>query len=147
MNTIRFGGSELEFFTLTIHDRNIPEATDYWDGNWLWCTAEVHAGAFDGTLDNMIRTEDLARFLPRLESLYQTQEGEALFDTLEGWLDLRVIAAGRGHIEVRGQMIDDPVGGNELAFRLAIDQTYLPPIIAQIRAALEAFPILGRPQS
>ena len=140
---IRFGGTDAEYLMLTVHGRNIPEAADYWDGNFLWCTAEVAAGAFRGSFSNLIRNEDLARFLPRLETLYERHDGVALFDTLDGWLDEQVVGVGRGHIEVRGQLIDDPVGGNQLEFRLALDQTYLPTIIAQVRAAVEAFPVVG----
>jgi hypothetical protein len=141
---IRFGGGEAEYLTLRVHGRNIPDATDYWDGNFLWCTAEVVAGAFRGSLSNVLRNEDLGRFLARVEELYQRLDGEALLDTLEGWLDLRLIGDGRGHIEARGQLCDDPAHGNTLEFRLFFDQTFLPPIIGQLRAALEQFPVVGQ---
>jgi hypothetical protein len=140
---IRFGGDEAEYLTLTVHGRNIPDATDYWDGNFLWCTAEVVAGAFRGSLSNVLRNEDLARFLTRVEELYRRLDGEALLDTLDGWLDLRLIGDGRGHVEARGQLCDDPVHGNTLEFRLYFDQTLLPPIMGQLRAALERFPVMG----
>jgi hypothetical protein len=144
MYTIRFGGEEAEYLALTVHGRNNPEATDYWDGNWLLCTAVVIVGPFRGSVSSVLRNEDLIRFLPRVEDLYRRLEGEALFDTLDGWLDVRVIGVGRGQIEVRGQLCDNPVGGNSLEFQLALDQTYLPPLIGQIRAVLEAFPVVGQ---
>src|SRR6266513_54701 len=75
-----------------------PNSADYWDGNFLWCSAEVAAGAFRGSLGNVIRNEDLLRFLLRLEDLYQRLDGEALLDTLDGWLDVRVIGVSRGQI-------------------------------------------------
>jgi hypothetical protein len=144
MSVIRLGRERAEYLTLAIHGRNRPVSEDYWDGNWLWCTAEVAAGAFRGSVSNVIRNEDLIRFLPRLEDLYRRLDGEALLDTLEGWLDLRVIGVGHGQVEVRGSLCDAPVDGNQLEFRLALDQTFLPPLIGQIRAAVEAFPIVGR---
>lgn len=144
---IRFGGAEAEYLTLTVHGRSRPQDTDYWDGNFLWCTAEVSAGAFRGSVSNVLRNEDLARFLSWLEALYQRLDGEALLDTLDGWLDVRVICAARGQVEVRGQLCDDPVGGNQLEFRLALDQTFLPPLIAQVRSAVEAFPVVGQRQA
>jgi hypothetical protein len=145
MSTIHLGGEQAEFLTLTIHGRSLPDATDYWDGNWLACTAEVSAGAFRGTLNGLLRNEDLSKFLHRLEALYERLTGEALFDTLDGWLVLRLIGDGRGHVEVRGQLVDDPVGGNSLEFRLPLDQTDLSPLMAQIRAVLEQFPVVGQP--
>ena len=141
---IRFGCAEAEYLTLTVHGRSRPQDTDYWDGNFLWCTAEVAAGAFRGSVSNLLRNEDLLRFLPQLEALYQRLDGEALFDTLDGWMDVQVVGVGRGQIEVRGHLLDDPVGGNQLEFRLALDQTFLPPMIAQVRVALEVFPVVGR---
>jgi hypothetical protein len=144
MYTIRLGGDEAEYLLLTLHGRNRPDSADYWDGNFLWCTAEVIAGAFHGSVSNVVRNEDLIRFLTRLELLYQQLDGEALFDTLDNWIDVRVIGNGQGRIEVRGQLCDNPVGGNALEFRLYLDQTFLPPAIGRLRAAVDAFPIVGR---
>jgi hypothetical protein len=143
MCVIRFGGAEAEYLALTVHGRNIPDSTDFWDGNWLWCTAEARAGAFRGSVDGVLRNEDLARFLGRLEELIRRLTGVARFDTLDGWLDVQLTGDGRGHIEARCQLCDSPAGGNSLEFRLSLDQTYLPPLAAQVRTALAAFPVVG----
>jgi hypothetical protein len=144
MCVIRFDGEKVACVALAIHGRNLPGAEDYWDGNFLWCTADVATGAFRGSVSNVIRNEDLIRFLRRLEDLDQRPGGEALLDTLDGWLDLRLVGVGDGSVELRGQICDAPVGGNQLEFRLALDQTRLPPLIEQVRAAVEAFPVVGR---
>lgn len=144
---IRFGGPDADYVILTVHGRSLPHATDYWDGNWLACTAEVAAGAFRGSLDRLLRNEDIGRFYDRVAELYERLSGEALFDTLDGWFDLRLIGDGRGHIEARGRLCDDPVHGNVLEFRLFFDQTYLPPLMAQLRDAMEAFPVVGKPHA
>ena len=44
MCIIRFGDDQAEFLALTVHGRSNPDAADYRDGNWLWCTAEVSGG-------------------------------------------------------------------------------------------------------
>jgi hypothetical protein len=144
---IRFGGAEADYLTLTLHGRSLPHATDYWDGNWLACTADVAAGAFRGSLDRLLRNEDIIRFHDRVAELYERLTGEAVFDTAEGWFDLRLIGDGRGHIDARGQLCDDPVHGNVLEFRLFFDQTYLPPLLAQLRAAMQRFPVVGSPDA
>jgi hypothetical protein len=141
---IRFGDREVEYLEITIRGRNNPDAVDYWDGNFLWCTAEVVAGAFRGSLSNVIRTEDLARFHPQLVDLHRSLIGEASFDTLDDWLEVTLTGDGRGHIEVRAQLCDNPIGGNLLEFRLSHDQTYLTSLIEQVRAALAAFPVVGQ---
>jgi hypothetical protein len=104
----------------------------------------VSAGAFRGKVDGLLRNEDLARFLPSVERLSEQLSGEALFDTIEGWLDVRLAGDGRGHVELRGQIVDAPADGNSLEFRLSLDQTYLPPLMVQLRSALEQFPIVGQ---
>ena len=146
MCIIRFGGERSEFLSLTLHGRSNPKADDYWDGNWLGCKVEVCCGAFRGDLDSMIRNEDLAAFLPALTRLYEGLSGEASFDTLEGWIDFKLIGDGRGHIELRGRLVDAMMDGNSLEFRIGFDQTYLPAIISQVRTATERFPVVGRPE-
>jgi hypothetical protein len=144
---IRFGGDEAEYLTLTIHGRSLPDSAAYWDGNWLTCTAEVAAGAFSGSLDRLVRNDDISRFYNRIAELNERLTGEAQFDTLDGWLDVRVLGEGRGHMEVRGELWDDPAHGNVLEFRLFLDHTALPHLMAQLRAVLEAFPIRGKPDA
>lgn len=147
MCQIHFGGERAEFLTLTLHGPSRPGSLDEWDGNWLRCTAAVHAGAFRGTVDGLLRNEDLARFLPALESLAGQLRGEATFDTLEDWIGIHLTGDGRGQIELRGRLIDMSEPGNALDFRLALDQTYLAPLIAQLRTAADRFPIVGRPRA
>jgi hypothetical protein len=84
----------------------------------------------------------LARFLDSLEGL-EHRVGEALLDTLDGWLDVRVIRDEQGHIEARCQLVDNPVGGNTLEFRLCLDQTVLSGVMREIREVLERFPVVG----
>jgi hypothetical protein len=129
--------------TLRIHGRTKPDAQNYWDANWLHCTAEASAGAFRGTLEWQLRNEDLARFLHALEALNR-RVGEALLDTGDGWLNIRVIRDEAGHIEAECQLVDNPVGGNTLEFRLVLDRTILSALIGQLHDLLEKFPVVGR---
>lgn len=147
MCVIRFGGKDADYLTLTVHGRSRPDSSDCWDGNWLACTAEVAAGAFRGSLDRLLRNEEISGFHGHLAELDERLTGEALFSTLEGWLTLRMIGDGRGHIEGRGRLCDDPAQGNVLEFRLFFDQTFLPPLLAQLRAVTEAYPVVGRPDA
>ena len=135
-------GSGSDSLTLQIHGRTKPDSQDYWDANWLHCTADASAGAFRGTIDWQLRNETLARFQHALEDL-DTRVGEALLDTGD-WLDVRVIRDEQGHIEARCQLEDNPLDGNTLEFRLILDQTILPALIGQVRAVLERFPVVGR---
>jgi hypothetical protein len=144
MCVIRFGGEKAEYLTPAVHGREFPGSADYWDGNWLSCTAEVRVSTFRGRRDGSLRNEELARFLTGLEEVYEQLTGEARFETMERWLDVRVVGDGRGHMEARGQLWDDPVHDHTLDFRLFFDQTFLPPIMEQVRAVLAAFPLVGK---
>ena len=142
---IRICGSKSDFLEFTVHGRLHPHATDFWDGNWLDCTAEVTAGAFRGSLKRPLRIDEIGRFHDGVAELYDRLTGEAVLDTMEHWLNLRLIGDGSGHIEARGQLCDDPAGGNVLEFRLFFDQTFLPPLMRQLRSAINTFPVIGAP--
>lgn len=143
MVTIQFGSESAEFLRLMVYGREHIGATDYWDGNWLSATAEVAAGAFRGTLGGSIRGDEVTAFSRQLESLYDRLDGEACFLTMESWVEIRVTANRRGHVEVHGRLTDDMVDGNTLEFRLSFDQTFLPPIIAQLHEVTRQFPVVG----
>lgn len=137
-------GNDAEFLTVTLCGRSHPRATDYWDGNWLACTVEVVVGAFCGHLDGSIRTDELESFRQQLEQLYQRLTGEAVLESMEHCLCIRMVGDGRGHIDTRCRLRDDPVFANILDCRLHFDQTDLPSLLRQLKSALDAYPVVGR---
>jgi hypothetical protein len=138
-------GSDTEGLTIRIVSRMHPGADDYWDGNWLVSPVEVRVGGFTGRVAAGLRAEELARLREGLEALYASLEGEARLESLEDWVTLTCRGDGKGHVDVRGTVVDRPGVGNTLEFRLALDQTQLPPIIDQLRAVEHTFPVLGQP--
>jgi hypothetical protein len=122
----------------------LPDAVDYWDGNWLNCTAEVVVGAFTGRLERALRTDELERFRQELQQLYERLTGEAVLASMEHWIHVRFVGDGRGHVEARCWLCDDPAFGNDLDFRLHLDQTDLPALLRQVATALETYPVIGR---
>jgi hypothetical protein len=144
MHQIHIGGEAAEFFALTVHGRRLAEPTDYWDGNWLDCDVEVAAGAFRGAFGGTIRNEDLERFRDQLAPLHEALSGTATLEAPEGWLCLDLSGDGRGHLEAKGQLCDDPISGNSLEFRIHLDQTHLPTIIRDVDEICRAYPVIGR---
>jgi hypothetical protein len=141
---IRLGGEQAEYLALTVNGRERPDATDYWDANRLVCTAEVVAGAFRGRLDCSLRSDELEQFHQQVERLHERLDGEAELTTMEGWLRLRLTGDGRGHVRARCLLCDDPADGNTLECHLAIDQTFLPPLLRQLAKVLETYPVVHR---
>jgi hypothetical protein len=144
MCIIHIGGEHEEFIQLTFRGYSHPGSEHYRDRNWINCTARAQAGAFQGQLDNMLLTDELERFRTQVARLYAELTGEAALHTMEHWLCLRLIGDGRGHVELRCRLLDHPVFGNSLDFRLNIDQTFLPALLRQLEAVLQRFPVVGR---
>ena len=140
----RLGAEHGEYISLTVSGRECPSSGDYWDANWLRCAVEITVGAFRGYLEGMIRTEELERFRGQLQRLNEQLDGEAEFSTLEDWISLRLIGDGRGHIEARCRLCDDPAGGNRLTCRLNMDQTFLPPLLRELSELNKAYPVWFR---
>jgi hypothetical protein len=144
MCTIRVGGENSEFLALTILGRSHPDARDYWDGNWVRALVEVAAGGFRGEVSGDVRAEELSSFHGEVARVFESSSGEARFSTMEDWLSIVVAGDRCGGIKLSCEVRDLPGIGNTLAFRLALDQTYLRPMVEQLRRAVVEFPVIGR---
>jgi len=133
------------FLTITLLGRSHPEATDYWDGNWVMAAVGVAVGGFRGSVNGDLRTEELARFHEKLAMLQLSLRGTAEFETMEEWLSIRVTGDGRGHMMFRCVVRDQPGIGNTLDFSLATDQTFTRNTVIELGDAVQAFPVIGKP--
>ena len=141
--TIRCEGGD--FLTITLFRRSTPGASDYWDGNWVRATVEIAAGGFRGSVGGDLRAEELARFHDELVRLQRSLRGTAEFETMERWLAIVVTGDGKGHMEFRCNIRDQPGIGNTLDCTLATDQTFTRSTVAELGAAVQAFPVVGKP--
>ncbi len=64
-----------EFLTIALLGRSHPEATDYWDGNWVTASVEARAGGFRGSVGGHLRAEELAAFHDQLARLQESLRG------------------------------------------------------------------------
>jgi hypothetical protein len=141
MAEVRIGGTDAEYLSLRSGGRSCPTGSD-WDANWLACVVEVAAGEFRGRAGGVIRTEEVEHFRQQLAGLHGRLTGEAVFETLEQWVTVRLTGDGRGHIETRGELRDGLVAGNALRFCLQLDGSYLPHILQQLAAAVKEYPVV-----
>lgn len=141
----RIGGASAEFIVVTITGRSIPDATDYWDGNWLVAVVDVKAGGFSGHYSAYFRVDELLGFRNQVASLYESLSGTAAFQPMEEQLQLQLEGDGKGHIVVRGRARDEAGIGNVLTFDLGLDQTDLPQLVRSLEDTLTAFPVRGAP--
>jgi hypothetical protein len=141
--TIRCEGDE--FLALTLLGRSHPTATDYWDGNWISTSVEVQAGGFRGSVVGHLRAEELADFHDQFARLQLSLKGSAECATMEGWLRILVEGNGRGQLECRCAIRDDPGIGNTLNCILSTDQTFTRTTVSELAAAVREFPVIGKP--
>ncbi|QVL30956.1 hypothetical protein KIH39_19170 [Telmatocola sphagniphila] len=144
MCTIHIGRPDSEFLAIALFDRSHPACQDYWDGNWIRSQVEVVAGGFHGRAYGDLRADELVRFYDRLSNLEKILRGTAEFATMEGWLSIRVVGDGKGHMTFECELQDEPGVGNTLKFQLRLDQTFLPLLLSQLREAIAHFPVLGQ---
>ena len=134
-----------EFLTIALNGRSHPGSTDYWDGNWIRASVEVLAGEVRGTIGGDLRPNELPAFYGHLAGLQESLRGTAEFLTMEGWLSFRVDGNGRWHMVCRCVIRDEPGIGNTLNCTLSTDQTFTRSTVAELAAAVQAFPVIGRP--
>src|SRR5207245_2813088 len=106
--TFSFGQPEQERIEVDVLSYERAQVGEYHDDNWLVSQVRVCAGGFRGTVDAAFITEELVAFLAQLRPLYESLSGTAEFPTLEEQLYLRLTGDGKGHIELVGEVADQP---------------------------------------
>jgi hypothetical protein len=139
--TFSFGQSEQERIEVDVLRYERAPIGEYDDDNWLTSQIRVRVGGFRGKVDAAIITGELVAFLARLRPLEETLRGTAEFSTLEGQLHLRLTGDGKGHIELVGEVADQPGIGNRLHFKLEFDQSLLRTSVHELEIITSEFPV------
>jgi len=105
---IAIGADSSEQLSIHVTRREFPEASDYWDGNWVYATIQIRAGAFRGEYEALLRTDELASFRDQLATLHAALNGSATFETMEHWLRVDIQGDGRGHFLAHCEARDQP---------------------------------------
>jgi hypothetical protein len=133
-----------DFLRISVYGR-AHDSSDYWDGNWLSASVEIAAGGFRGMVGGDLRAEELAIFCDQFAQIQESLRGSAQFETMEGWLSIRVEGDGRGHMKFSCLIRDKPGTGNRLNCVLETDQTFTRSAIDELKEMVQAFPVIGRP--
>ena len=139
--TFSFGQSEQERIEVDVVRYERTPVGEYHDDNWLTSQIRVRAGGFRGKVDVSILTDELATFLTQLHALHGTLRGTAEFSTLEEQVHLRLTGDGKGHIELVGEVADQPGIGNRLRFTLQFDQPQLGASVRELERVTSEFPV------
>lgn len=117
----------LAAFQLWVHSRRFPDAQDQWDGNWLNVTVHCgQSGASVWATGAILDSVAFVRFREELEQMYNALSGEAVLESHEPNVKVRVTASDRaGHLNVRAEITPDNLAQSHW-FDFEIDQSYLP---------------------
>ena len=127
-----------------IHNRQFPDAQDYWDGNWINAIAEFTAtGAIVKVEAPFIHLGDLSYWLETLTALQSSLKGEANYEPMEPELKIGMAADALGHIIVNLEITPDIISQKHW-FEFDIDQSYLSPLVSDLESVLKKFPLRGK---
>lgn len=139
---------KLDELSIWVRGRQFPQATDFYDANWLVLSARVQRGQTSVTTEGAIlMTTDFERFRGQLATMYDNLTGEAELSGYEPNLKVTLAAGRLGHIGGRVEITPDHLGERHRFEMNGWDQTYLPKLIASCEAILARFPVLNWPDA
>ena len=143
VDELRESDLKLAGLRIRVHGRQFPDAQDDWDGNWLQVTARCDDnGASVVARGPILHLSELDRWCRQAGKLLDTLAGAARLDCREPSLSVVLEAASLGRITMEVSITPDHLTQKHW-FQFTIDQSYLPALIAQCRAILEAYPLRG----
>lgn len=133
---------KLEGLQIWVHQREFPDAIDYWDANWLMITALCKAqNAVVQTSGPLIHLSEIVDWLNQCKKLRATLSGQANIKCMEPELSVYLKADDElGHISMRVEITPDPLKQAH-SFEFEIDQTYLESLIESCQKVLFQYPL------
>jgi hypothetical protein len=133
-------------FQIWIQERQFPDSSDYWDGNWLYCT--LHCGSSDSDVwlkkAPFIHIPELQRFCNNLMDFSRTMSGLARLETMEENLNLKIEASNPQEIEMEVFITPNPpVEEHRYSFNVTREQ--VESLQKQLNNVLRAYPVKGQP--
>jgi hypothetical protein len=110
---------------------NLPNGKIDEDG-WFVAEVDIVVGGFRGHTAVYFEISDIIRFHKSLIPLYDSLSGTAILNPIEQQLTLNISGAGRGKMDVTGELFAYANYGSRLQFEFTIDQTYLPRAVRAI---------------
>ncbi|WP_165996194.1 hypothetical protein [Bacillus sp. Cs-700] len=125
--------------------RQHPDATDYWDGNWIFSIINIEIPGYSVEFPASLRTDEIFSFMEELKNLDETLKGKASFKNMEDFIVLEAEVDLTGKVMWTGETCYPLGTGAVLKFDFESDQSYLKYIIKELKAILEEIPVIGKP--
>jgi hypothetical protein len=139
----RFGSPDIEIGTLYfwIHNRQFPDAKDFWDGNWVNTTVYCSAkGANVWVEGPILHLSELKKWTDDCQKMYDSLSGGAELNCMEPHLYIKMSIDKTGQIEMQVDITADNLCQMH-KFKFSIDQSYLPRMIGKSKEVLDKFPL------
>jgi hypothetical protein len=132
-------------FSLWVLEREFPDRSDYWDGNWLIVRARVETiGATVEACGPILHGPEIKAFAETLERLNRNLKGHASLRCMEPNLDIVIRGDALGRLKATITITPDHMAQSH-SFIFSTDQTLLSPLIAECQNILSRWPIRGTP--
>jgi hypothetical protein len=138
MKTVSIGCNETPRVRISVLSYERASNGELFDYQWVASRVEISVGGFTADYKASFLARDFIDFNSQLQPLFETLNGEAIFETLEHQLQFRLLGNGRGGIEVKGKACDLH-RENEFSFIFQIDQTHLPYTLKELKELISDF--------
>jgi hypothetical protein len=129
--------------SIWVHGWQYPSIDEYWDANWLYCTARcIASGAHVEVTDSFLHVPELVSWLGQCESLHRTLSGQTALEPMEPTVRVVISTQSLGHMQVHVELTPDNLHQKHW-FEYDADQSHIGQLVAQLRALLQKFPIRG----
>ena len=147
MHGFTIGSRDGERLQVRVRARAYPDATDFWDGNWLVTPVTARFGGFRADVpDALLRANEIEGFRDELRGLHEGLRGEARLSSMEEWLELLVTDTGPETLPVVGELRDRPGSPFRLGFAVDDqDRAQVRALLDDLDAVLAGFPVRGAP--
>ncbi len=132
---------KLAGFNLWVHQRQFPEAQDFWDANWLIITVYCEAPGAQVKMNGpIIHLTEIENLLKECRQMYASLSGEASLNCMEPELDLILKMQTNGRLTMEVKITPNHLMQKHW-FQFDIDQSYLPELIRDCQRVLENYPL------
>ena len=142
-----FGPPDIEIAPVRfwIHGRQFPDATDFWDGNWVKATVACEAeGAIVWVSGPILHLSELKTWADDCQKMNETLLGRAELKCMEPNLAIELSLNQTGQMQMNVFITADHLSQTH-QFEFSLDQSYLPDLIRGVRKVLEGFPLRETP--
>lgn len=133
--------NDSEFLEIIIIKRMHPEASDYWDANWLEAEIIIEVQGFQARYLTALRTDDFQAFYKQINDLHNNIIDKASFTTMEEGLSLMCTIKTTGTFICVGRARHE--SGNTLDFTMSFDNHAAAKLTFQLEKILKDYPVEG----